>query len=318
MSSSGNDADNFIRLNIPKEANIENIGDPSKLPPYVRQFLTKNNWNKYREQDIYLIKDDLRHSEYLYTSVNDVDINFFKKQVEFLSSLSPNELLLLHSYTYQGDRIINSISKNPYDDDTTKNYFINKYSKNREFINHLKLITEFNEEVTQENIFKFFTLYATKVWIIFNKAPAFEKEVRLFRGLKFEDKPPKIDSFQGIISTAYKTDAANLFTGKDCCMLDIKVKPGVKGIWLSPISRLSQRLFGFITDSENEIALFCTNTKTQIIDPPVRKIVTKDGRGIRTITTYDVILEPVKIAGNKKYRKTRRTKKISKQKTMVM
>ncbi len=175
---------------------------------------------------------------------------------------------------------------------------------------------------------------------ILKKAPTVKKQIRVFRGIKVPDeKQMQVTNqvsflsrsylpnlFSGFVSTTYEPGVAmsqefqglikqrfsNPVTGvktKDeyCCVCDIIVKPGVKALWISPISKMHTTT-GFTNfmnttnsrnNTEREILLYCDQfVKTTISKPRMKKrLQMGQHRDINSVwRTYDVVVETIPIA----------------------
>lgn len=192
---------------------------------------------------------------------------------------------------------------------------------------------------------------------IFEKAPAVKKQIRLFRGIKVDRDPFKNgyipDLFYGFVSTSYDPEKTIGFTQeivqrrgevreRRCCVFDILVQPGVKAVWLSPISKFhtTVKKGDYHTDpndrgnTEREIILYCDETIQAKFSKPTLKTILyagADNNSLRfgEIITYDTILgiKPKGVltrslgkrylltrnntgtAGGKRFRKGRKTRK---------
>lgn len=152
---------------------------------------------------------------------------------------------------------------------------------------------------------------------IFRKAPVVKKQMRVFRGIKVDRDPLKNgyipDLFYGFISTSYDPEKTVGFTQeivekrgevhqRKCCVFDILVQPGVRAIWLSPLSdfhttvKEGQGFYNDLNDrsnTEREVILYCDETIQTKFSPPKLKSLLNEGRennlSIEFIS-YDIIL----------------------------
>jgi hypothetical protein len=127
--------------------------------------------------------------------------------------------------------------------------------------------------------------------------------------------------FSGFVSTTYEPEVATSFTEQtrgafylqkaevyrpreNCCILDILVKPGIKAVWLSPISQFHTTVKERFSDpndrgnTEREILLYCDQyVKTTISKPRMRQPLQYGRADVRDLfRTYDVIVEPQRLA----------------------
>lgn len=161
--------------------------------------------------------------------------DFFDKQIEFLNTLSDNEKLILNSYGLHGDSLINSILRNKY----TSQDLLNIISKIKTEYGDNVITQLFNtsfEEITEKNVEEVSKTYLEKFKEIFNKVPTVTTQFKVFRGT---DSPTS--EFKGFISTTYDpmSNTLSTFTGPSCCVYELIVMPGVKALWLEPISKFS-------------------------------------------------------------------------------
>lgn len=154
---------------------------------------------------------------------------------------------------------------------------------------------------------------------IFRKAPVVKKQMRLFRGIKLDRDPLKNgyipDLFYGFVSTSYNPAGTVEFTQeivqkrgevheRRCCVFDILVQPGVRAIWLSPLSNFHTTVKkgqGFYSDpndrsnTEREVLLYCDEMiHTKFSPPKLKTLLKRGGENNRSteFITYDIILGP--------------------------
>lgn len=151
---------------------------------------------------------------------------------------------------------------------------------------------------------------------IMKKAPTIKKQIRVFRGIKVSEYKrgylPNI--FDGFVSTSYDPDVAREFGDyeqvplinhlelkrKNCCVCDILVKPGIKAIWLSPVSRFHTNVPNIWgknnrSNTEREILLYCDEyVKTSFSHVHFKQILENDRIKYKNeeYITYDVTIEP--------------------------
>jgi hypothetical protein len=129
--------------------------------------------------------------------------------------------------------------------------------------------------------------------------------------------------FSGFVSTTYSPSTAmdddfialtkdsftNPRTGVNtpqeyCCVFDIVVKPGVKALWLAPISSVHTTTQSINNDgnsrnnTEREIVLYCNDyVKTTFSKPRMKKRLQYGSHIYQNIRyrTYDVVIEPMSI-----------------------
>lgn len=189
-----------------------------------------------------------------------LDMNFFQQNHEFLMTLTAREVAILSGYTHQGDRLVNII--------------LRKDSDIKEYIDS---IWPLSVKLTLENLIPIYyqlldkvaidkTVNAVHDWIksqprddsfyriieecietyvfelknIFRKAPKIKTEMCVFRGSKtFYYGTEKSDVFiNGDFMSASLSPYVPLkFVEGDCCFTQMRLKPGMKAIFMEPISQ---------------------------------------------------------------------------------
>lgn len=266
-----------------------------------------------------------------------IDLEWFKKQAVFIQNLTPRQQFILKTYTLNGDEIVNALMKIK---DSEK-----LIVKLNEIVSRLKTLDVRGNprvnifdpvplnSITNKNIIQIATKYANELFEIFKNTPPIEKDLRVFRGIKPEfGKDPDIRPLSGIISTTYSPNIAQNFAEnyrfysskayekvklqresvgkemvKNCCIFDIILKPGVKAIWVEPISNIS---------GEQEIILLPTLIQASY-SHPVIKTLFAPGLGAEfsnEFQTYDVVVTPIvgktfSMKGGKTKRSKRRYRK---------
>jgi hypothetical protein len=213
---------------------------------------------------------------------------FFTSQYKFIQSLTPEEKKILKSYTYKGDRVINTILRST----STPTYssfpplvkntpFIKQFVKGGDIQTIIPTPAEIKEK-PPINIVGALPLYMNKFLTIFKKLPPLKESIKVYRGISSTDGL----NFEGdqFLSTSYKTSTAAIFSGEDCCILNITVYPGVKALWIEPLSRYTE---------ESEI----------LIVPPFKVTYSKMPNKYRYTTQYNVVIKPVVSAGGGKTRR---------------
>jgi len=260
-----------------------------------------------------------------------LDFKWFKQQAEWLSSLDEESKTALRDYTHTGDKFLNMYAKIK-DKEQLKTTLLG-YVKNARNIFPVPV-----SEINENNILELVGNYYEKIGKIFSSAPPLTQKMRVFRGLSPPDKSEMsglplglkrgtqypLTPFEGIISTTYDTKVVSKFITvtyhpeeekrDSCCIMDIVLNPGVRAIWVSPLS-----MFG----DENEIILFSPLIKSSVSQPVLKSLSFIGGtitpKLITTqVMTYNVVVEQgsvdVKSTLTQKAGKRRRKRKARKTK----
>jgi hypothetical protein len=267
-------------------------------------------WSKYTLEDdeIYMTDDRTKHDTLLYQD-DSLDLFWFKKQALFIDGLTDREVFLLKSYTRNGDEVINSLfKKNSKELVPELMRIVKKLQTPR--IDGVERINIFDPvkltTITTSNVISIAVKYANEVFAIFKKAPPIENPMRVFRGLTPADGEETLTVFplRGITSTTYNPmghvldtyTRNNSYLNKlnikpqlpllsNCCVYDMVLRPGVRAIWLEPITEFN---------GEQEIVLLPSIIQASYSHPR-KKIYAPKGRSYRPleITTFDVTVNPI-------------------------
>jgi len=210
----------------------------------------------------------------------DIDMNYFEEQKDFIKSLDDNEKKILTSYTQYGDRLINGILRGKWNKDNLYDYIQSKVDHNSKDNNSVETFENVFENIfdvkliTKENCMKIVKEYVDKFQTLFLRVPPLKKKLRVFRGLKtsetFDPRKGGIPSpTTDFLSTTYDPHDSSLnnYTGKatnnkevGCCLMEFVIQPGVRALWIAPISYYQNEKEIII---ENGIALYngCRRTK---------------------------------------------------------
>jgi len=201
-----------------------------------------------------------QHDKVVYTEK--IPTDFFEDQMAFYKTLSNEEKLVLASYTFRGDNIINSKLRNtPYDPSEAMKIVEDIKKDHGE--SGIQTLFGVNA-ITNENLKSSIDTYVLKFQQIFEKVPPIKTEIKLFRGT---DIPTP--EFKGVISTTYDPMGRFVqFSGTDCCVYELTVMPNVKALWLEPIAKfkgeseilLSNNItFNLIKETKKEVWSILTN-----------------------------------------------------------
>ena len=281
------------------------------LPEFSKVDIIQNakiSWSNFNLEDDYLFitTDRTKHDSLLYQD-DSFDFSWFFKQSKFIDSLTDRETFLLKTYTRNGDEVINSLFKlkgNELIDELMNivNYLKRPRSGSEPRINIFDPVKL--ETITPRNVISVSTTYANEVMNIFNKAPPLENILRVFRGLKPDNNNNKLTVFplRGITSTTYNPMSSTLNTyslmyrniknnndtpvPSSCCVYDMILRPGVKAIWLEPMSEFQ---------GEQEIILLPTIIQASYSHPKLKTYYPKQTSNYQPIQiqTYDVIINPI-------------------------
>lgn len=191
----------------------------------------------------------------------EMDMGFFKRNIDFISSLTMREIGILSFYTSGGDQYANAALKHGRDGirnaiDSTwhkgiirdEDYTISIYYQLLDELNIEKNIKSVNRWLADQNRDeKFYAViercvgkYIAELEKIFEKAPKLTKNMHVFRGTKtFYYGTGKSDVFASgeFMSTSISPGIALNFTRDECCFTQIRLRPGMKVIFLEPVSQ---------------------------------------------------------------------------------
>jgi len=271
------------------------------------------------QKNIIEVSDILdKHKSHIYQD-SSLDFGWFKHQAEWLSSLDEDSMTALKNYTHTGDKFLNMYAKIKDKDQLTA--ILLSYVKNSRNIFSVPV-----SDINADNILTLVGEYYEKIGKLFSNAPSLTQKMRVFRGLSTTEKSEisgiplglkkgekyPLTPLEGIISTTYDTSVASKFITVEyrdkerdsCCIMDIVLNPGVKAIWISPLS---------MYQGENEIILFAPLIQNSISQPGLKTLTFMGGtitpKVITTnVMTYDVVINPkeTKKAGRRKTKKRRR------------
>jgi len=243
------------------------------------------------------------------------DFSWFKTQSKFLEELTDRELFILKSYTKNGDEFVNALMK-IRDEEKLIPILMEKVKilktplANGTFrvniLHPAKL-----EQITEQNVINVVSNYANELIQIFKKAPPVTTPLRVFRGIsppKYTD--PVIYPMEGITSTTYNPFSPllkyffRIYNPLDpdyvklrllrkqknkpmlnnCCVFDIILRPGVRAIWLEPISNFPD---------EQEIALLPSIVQASYSHPKLKLYEDKLVKYKVRVQVYDVTVNPI-------------------------
>jgi hypothetical protein len=119
------------------------------------------------------------------------------------------------------------------------------------------------ETITEANVFRTARDYMIRFKKLMERVPPIKKPFRVFRGVAPEDDDIKVFPLRGFSSTTYDPfrTALDGFTNiaTNCCVMDITLQPGVRALWIEPISHF---------EDEREILVDATNVTTEIDEDP--------------------------------------------------
>ena len=215
--------------------------------------------------------------------------SFFLKQMKFINSLSEEEKLILKSYSWLGDNIINYYVRSKQNGTPVSNSeLLSRFSEMKDEYSPkiMRQLMGVNsvDEVSEENIESTLLTYIINFHKTFNKAPITEEEIRVFRGTKTE-----ITKHNGYISTTYNPFSSSLFkafTGETCCLYELIIPPGTTVILLDLVSDLEG-------ESEILIGPGSTITTSKKTTKELWEITTNsEPDNKKSITVFEGIVQP--------------------------
>ena len=248
-----------------------------------------NEDNTAIQKFIWLPKPETTKGDILSKCVHqdaDLDIEWFKAQLAFLKGLTTDERKLLRSYTRNGDEIINEILRGNPDVrnlmrivnklKTPTNRFENTEVDDEgtriQLLEGKTITTRDNlfaptplDSINEKNVIQLATRYTNEFRKVFEKVPVLTKPLRVFRGVDPDDEI-KVFPLRGFSSTTYDPFSAHVesFANPKCCIMDIVLQPGVRALWIEPISHF---------DNEREVLVDSINVTTTISDTPILSTV---------------------------------------------
>jgi hypothetical protein len=210
-----------------------------------------------------MLFDGLNHSDTLHQDTT-LDMTYFRDQKAFLDTLLPEERLILKSYTYYGDGLINTMMRGGWTPASLMAHLQVAYTRTDAFKTILGPLDKLNEENCMARV----TTYIERFQTVFNKVPVLTKPLRLFRGINpneafnpgvQEMSSPTMD----YLSTTYDPiyTLLNSYVGKECCAYEFIVHPGVRALWIEPISKFPGEA-EIVIDRNVIVVNGCRNTKT--------------------------------------------------------
>lgn len=232
-------------------------------------------------------------------------VDFTLNQHRWLLSLTPRERYLLALYTYTGDRVINQILRGNQQDIKQRNcpfektipLFDEYYQKIKNLnggqatalpVDYTPLSVEQTTSALEKSTLGSLRMFTNELLNLTKKAPVVKELMYAYRGVKREEDIHTHGN--EFLSTTFNEKIAKQFQGDaPCCFLYIAIHPGVRVIWMDPVSNFQP------PNSENEI----------LICPPfnvTKRKLYKD--------SYAVSISPIqKYARPSKGGKTRKSKK---------
>ena len=229
------------------------------------------------------------------TDPNVVLDKYIKEQKDFIDSLTFDEQELLRTYTYKGDRVINNILRYKVAPTQPTEIVphitklapsIKVYSRRGgEVETTVPTPSEIKKKEPAE-IVGTLPLYINKFLNIFKKVPVLKKSLTVYRGIEGTEGLNIHDN--QFLSTSYEQGPGRRFAGSKCCFLTITLQPGVRALFIEPLSEF---------ENEKEI----------LVGPPFKATVTKGANE----KEYNVTISPVSKGGltYKRKHKTRLTRR---------
>ena len=270
--------------------------DMMRIYKYSSTFYTNKGWD---------------HKEHIFQD-SDFDTDYFLKQMQFLESLTEEERKVLASYTNDGYQLINGFLRKQWNNKTLFAFISSRRSPSWD-----EVFGDIFKDLTEKNCMAQVGSYVKNYIELFKKVPPVEKPIRVFRGVEVNDtfdprkggiKSPTID----FLSTTYAPDDSllNRYAGEGCCIYEFVIYPGVRALWIQPLSYFEHEKEIII---EYNIALYngCSKFKTLMFEKEEDEEGEEGeegeedeegedhGFGFRDILVYDFEIKPYKSAFNK-------------------
>lgn len=189
-----------------------------------------------------------------------LDANFFRRNAEFLESLTMREIIVLSGYTHVGDRLVNILLRKesgikqyidttwPANQRPDKRKLVPIYYQLLDVLSIDKSVDSVSEWLkTQARDVNFYKIieecvekYVAELRSICDRAPKLEKEMHVFRGTQnFYYGTDRSDVFVtgDFTSTTISPKITIGFIEEDCCFTQMKLKRGMRVIFMEPVSQ---------------------------------------------------------------------------------
>ena len=222
----------------------------------------------------------------------DLDMGWFKEQLAFLKSLTPADRDLLRSYSRTGDEVINTVLQGGTLE-TAKPMLLEVLKKLKRPVKAKpvvevidasgdrrlrsvpigEVVRPYNlfsskplSEINESNIVEVAQDYVRRFIAVFERVPVLTKPLRVFRGVIPPPCQRRVFPLRGFSSTTYDPFSASLntFTEDMCCVMDIVLEPGVRALWIEPISHF---------EMEREVLVDSRSVTTEIPKDPIRSTI---------------------------------------------
>jgi Ankyrin repeats (many copies)/Ankyrin repeat len=167
---------------------------------------------------------------------------FFTTQQDILRSLREPERRILTTYTEFGDRITNGVLRGNIAKVATENPVL--IGSIRKFMTAYGPICppQINVKTGTNVDVGIVRCYVTEFMRVFNKIPVSNEELTVYRGVQ---RPEDINIHGNeFLSTSLEADIGRKFVNKKdpkkCCFMKITIKPGVRVMYMEPITRYSR------------------------------------------------------------------------------
>jgi hypothetical protein len=234
--------------------------------------------------------------------------NFKSDQWKFLNTLAEPEKTVLGLYTHEGDRIINGLlrtqgieQRNDGVHDSIYFGIKNVPEPIKDIVRRggdIETIVPSPSEIRKKPLTEVvgnLRPFLSKFLNTFQKVPVLKEELKVYRGVK-GISGLKLDDVQ-FLSTSYdRKVASNFISGSTCCMLNITLQPGVRALYIEPLSQYK---------AEQEI----------LVGPPFVATIQKNpSPKDENLEEYDVVISPRKSKGGRTYRRKKTAKKTHRRK----
>lgn len=168
-------------------------------------------------------------------------MDYFREQLEFIQSLTEREQFIVKTYTFWGAYVINNLFRFNWGAQEVIDWIDEHRDDFKRRFNIFEPIPL--DSINKENCLKIAKDYVSEFNTIFAKAPVMSVPMRLFRGIqptpKFDPRRVNVVSpTVEYLSTTYSTyeRTLDIFAGDPCCIMEFMVQPGVRTLWVEPVS----------------------------------------------------------------------------------
>lgn len=214
-----------------------------------------------------------------------MDKEYFDEQKRFIDSLTTSEKYFIRTYTYKGYFFLTQFESTPTFIETGMSIVKKLIKENKGTQAFNPFLPTKLEDITKENLIDNVIQYGLKMQKIFEKAPKIKYATKVYRGLRERYNQEK----EGLLmSTTYNINEphfADWFIGKDCCLLEITLYPGVQTIVIN--KEISKDITTVLFD-QYEVIVYMENVNMKCSNEEIRK----QKIGNKTVSLYDCQIIP--------------------------